>query len=1266
MDTRSQTRSRDCWRDIIDIMDWIKTTDLTSWANSLDCQSTLPVLARKLIRATVQGIKAMKFPAGENVQMGGWDGYLEIEQGTEFVPDGISVWEFGAAKQPQTKADADYSKRNENPLGIDPKQATFVFVTPRIWEKSEEWTQRKRDEGNWKDVKVITAVNLEEWIENAPSVGFWMASTHLGKYPSENIQTAEKFWKEWSYNGKERLLPSLLLSGREESQTSLIDKYAGSEWVGVKSISKEESLAFIIAAFMADEEHYDDFFSRSLIVSNKDTFRMLESKQSPLILIPRFIEPGLFSSAVQRGHSVIVPLGTEDSAIQEASISLNEIDRDGFIASLQESGYKYADQLSRETARNICVLRRRLGFEGTKPQWAAAESIRAIIPAIIVDRWHETDGDKEIVSDVAGMTYDDYTAILYPLGVSSDPPILKINDYWRLTSPYDAFFYSYPYWTQQDFKRLESTTIKVFSETDESIQKKEASGDIFTQLRNQSTNRYSHALREGLFMTLILVAEYGRGNPNMTNPQEWVDGIVMRVLSNNDQYFWKTISEHLPLIAEASPESFLGRVEVLQSDSISDLFAKGEGNDPFFHRNYSTGLLWALESLGWESKYLARVSKILLALSEIKIASNIGNKPTNSLKEIFQPWHCQTFATYEEQKEVLQLLFRQNSDIAWQLLLSIMPDPIGGLSFPTYRMRWRSFGKIRDQYKVLDAWDVWNYVFDIMLSNTENRVDRLSDLIRISDTIGSHNREKLFTKIKEDRENILDKDAILWNQLRKFLHHHQAYSDAKWALKAADLNPYLECYNYFTPKDAILKNLWVFDEHQIEMVNPEPLSERIGHHWFEKTTDFRKSALKEIYEQVGLEGLLECAIRVKEPSLLGETLAYLISDEEIVDIVRYSADHHLPSDLIRSLFYRLNWIKKDDEIFSILDSLNLNETSLDTATDIVTALKQTKQYWVYIESLGKILTDNYWNKVNLTVWGGSEEDILFGVQKLFDYKRYSSAVKFVQMVVFNHSPIPSKIISDCLLGLVFENKDKFLPSSWDITQLLNELDKRDDVDNEQMIRIELFTVLLYRGEGYKPKRVFKALAEDVDHCMEMIRWKWIRDDDISDSDSSAIQIKFKIAWEILDKFNVIPGMREDGSIDGQILNNWVDSLRTKATEEGKTKYADSMIGDLFATYPRKTDGYPPAEICDIIERLQSNELNEHFYVKINNSRGVTVRGPFDGGILEQREAEYYQRIAEKHRNTHPMVCKIFEDIAKSLLRYGEHHTYQAKMDLLEC
>ena len=71
-------------------------------------------------------------------------------------------------------------------------------------------------------IKVIDAETLEEWIENAPTVGSWLAK-HLGKYPSEGIQPTEDFWEEWSTGTKFNLNENILLGGREALKDCLID-----------------------------------------------------------------------------------------------------------------------------------------------------------------------------------------------------------------------------------------------------------------------------------------------------------------------------------------------------------------------------------------------------------------------------------------------------------------------------------------------------------------------------------------------------------------------------------------------------------------------------------------------------------------------------------------------------------------------------------------------------------------------------------------------------------------------------------------------------------------------------------------------------------------------------------------------------------------------------------------------------------------------------------------------------------------------------------
>ncbi len=56
------------------------------------------------------------------------------------MPAGTSGWEMGAEKDPRKKADEDFAKRTKDPLGLDKKKTTFMFVTPRKWQKKGEWS----------------------------------------------------------------------------------------------------------------------------------------------------------------------------------------------------------------------------------------------------------------------------------------------------------------------------------------------------------------------------------------------------------------------------------------------------------------------------------------------------------------------------------------------------------------------------------------------------------------------------------------------------------------------------------------------------------------------------------------------------------------------------------------------------------------------------------------------------------------------------------------------------------------------------------------------------------------------------------------------------------------------------------------------------------------------------------------------------------------------------------------------------------------------
>jgi hypothetical protein len=68
-----------------------------------------------------------------------------------------------------------------------------------------------------------------------------------------------------------------------------------------------------------------------------------------------------------------------------------------------------------------------------------------------------------------------------------------------------------------------------------------------------------------------------------------------------------------------------------------------------------SNLLWALESLAWSPRYLGRVCSVIAKLAARDPAGRYGNRPANSLRNIFLLWLPQTFAPLDDRFRVLDL-----------------------------------------------------------------------------------------------------------------------------------------------------------------------------------------------------------------------------------------------------------------------------------------------------------------------------------------------------------------------------------------------------------------------------------------------------------------------------------------------------------------------------------------------------------------------------------------------------------------------------------
>ena len=122
--------------------------------------------------------------------------------------------------------------------------------------------------------------------------------------------------------------------------------------------------------------------------------------------------------------------------------------------------------------------------------------------------------------------------------------------------------------------------------------------------------------------------------------------------ANEDQsgQLWASLSDVLPLLAEAAPDVFLNAVDTASTGAdpiIRKLFMDSSQN-MLAASSAHTYLLWALERLAWSPDYLGGAALALARLVRLDPGGRLANRPGTSLRGIFVLWYPQTAATFEE------------------------------------------------------------------------------------------------------------------------------------------------------------------------------------------------------------------------------------------------------------------------------------------------------------------------------------------------------------------------------------------------------------------------------------------------------------------------------------------------------------------------------------------------------------------------------------------------------------------------------------------
>jgi len=1251
---------------------WVTAGQFKTWisSNQRQCADTLPELVRRLILATSKSIQELDFPSGDAVSGGGWDGTLKTDVVSPFFPTGTSGWEMGTGAA-EAKAEGDYTKRCADSLGIDPKDSTFVFVTPRPWPGRTKWRNEKAAEGKWKGIKVINADSLEQWLDSAPAVALWLARK-MGNV-SGGVRDIECTWEEWSQSTTPFMTTDLVIGGRD-SDVEEIHKWLRQPAAirAVQGDSPDEAAAFLYAAIkkLPDEEQAKAF-SRCVVVDTPNDFR--ECSQSyqdhPLIIVAPGHCLSLAGSAVNKGHHVFIGMDSQVISFKKTHV-LSRPRRDVVEKKLQEAGLSEADaqRYARDCGHSIAVLRRQLSPSSAvvAPSWANAASAQLLAPILLAGSWQEgLEGDQKAITALSGKSHAAYSTELDALLSVDDSAIRKVERVRMLKSPVDAWFLLARHLTDATVKVFCDVAYEVFIQTNpkyELAEDKRWSASIYGK-----SSQYSEWLRTGMAETLVLLAVHGDVASNVSAPQALVEATVKKIFGDDPTWEkWASLKDVTPLLAEAAPEAFLSAVEKTTKEKpevFKDLFRDEDG---MFGECKHSGLLWGLESLAWSSDYLARAASVLLELSRIDPGGRYANRPANSLREIFLPGLPQTHATPKERLDVIDLLIAKNPKIVWDFMRGYYG---GGTISESHRFRWRSTGGERrglEREAVQDDRAYTSGLFPKVLSlacEPSNAVLAMDDFTRLPPPI----QEALVSFLKDaDVVSFTENERkSLLVHVREALNWINGFGEAGIKTHVAGLTVVLE---KFTPKETLERVGWLLH-------NPWPrLPEGEPREYDEKDARVKKAqeaAAAEILNDVSTDKIVEFGNTLENAFTLGRSLGLAVrnkkeDDELSAAILSQAAKNPALTNGYaagRVAVKGASWIDA-----RVREMKTGGGYPAEAFALLYFGLPEGMETWRAVAAQGKDVELAYWKYARGYSLSDKTGDAQWAVEKMLDAKRPMTAL---EVAGDDRVTLPSGLIQRLIQELLdASSKNKELQmggmGAYYLSHVFNQLYRQNDLPIEEIAMLEWPFAALFDDLGREleaPLAIYRVLDKDPLFFAKLISFQYLQDGETrkrgsgpeDEEKDDPARIIARNAHHVLHSWPSMPGLGKDGSIDEELLIDWVTKAREQCAATKHVTGCDIEIGQMLARSPAGNDGiWPHPTVRNLIETLNNDVIDRHVEIGIYNGRGVVSRGLRDGGSQERKLMEKYQKMSEEVKTKWPRTSALLRAIARSYEDRARH------------
>lgn len=1246
-------------------------------------QGLVVELVWRLVAASSPNPKERRFPLGDSIGQSGPDGILDTDFGCEpFVPEGRSFWEIGTGIKPAEKATSDYDglttiATTAQPLEVQ-RQSAFIFVTPlsgrRGWmqKAQQRWLCDRRKQNNWKSIRVVDGTTLVDWLHQFPSVELWLAA-QMG-LPIQQIDTPERHWGLIRTIGHPPpLTPQIFLTNRDAASAKLKQVFAGNATRLKLDTRYPDQVADFVCAYIAsmDDEVRIDVIGRCLVVSGVDAWNSICSQCERHILIADHeldlsgvAGTKLLEKAHRAGHAVVfggMPGGIPDPNREEMSNPKSFQMKEA----LEKAGYpeERARILAQKSNGNLSSLLRCLQNLSHMPEWAEGTHASELTIAVVLGSWNDnSEADRAIVEGISGKAYGEWIGMVREVLHRSGTPLIQRDGVWKVVARYEGWYTLGSKLFDDLLERFKNAAHIVLCERDPKFEL--PADEHYTASLNGKVPAHSQLLRRGLAESLVLLGSHPKALTSCSSGMaERIAVLTVReVLSGADWVLWASLNNLLPLLAEAAPNEFLKSVEqALKSDPCPFDMVFAQEGDGITGGNYTSGLLWAMETLAWDAAYLSRVVVLLGELAARDPGGKWANRPANSLTTILLPWMPQTCAPIPKRKAAVETLINELPEVAWKLLLTLFPQS-HQITTGSHKPEWREL--IADSWSkgVTDSefWDQALIYVRLAIDLAGNNPSKLAGLIRRLDEIPNPEHELLLSRLSSDMvKSLPESDRLpLWIELVDLVTKHKKYAHTNWAMESAQVDKIVAVAERLKPDAPEFRYRRLFSERDFELYEENECWEKQSKALDER----RRKALGEVFECGGVNAVLNFAQAVESPWRAGGAFGIIAksdSDDAILPELLGTENKSLAQfggGFVLGRFHTKGW--------EWVENIDTSHWSADQVGQFLAYLPFTTRTW---ERSAKLLGDNespYWTRANANAYGEGS-GIEFAADRLVAFGRPLAAIRCLDAIRFKKQPLSSEQVTRILLADINPSEDRHAMDIHAIVELIKLLQVDPKTNLNELFEIEwAYLPLLERDRGVYPKYLEKYLATRPEFFSELIRsiFRSKKSETTTEEPTEERKNIASKAYRLLSEWQTPPGSEEDGVFNGDAFTAWLEAVKMECSESGHLEVAMSMAAHALIHAPPDPDGlWIHRSIAAALNAKDAEELRDGFQIELKNSRGMHWVDP--SGKPELELANKYHAQAEAVEDAgYQRFAVSLRNLAQSYEREAERVSTRERFD----